>query len=133
MVQVRLILRFAAAALGAALLCLSACGGPGAKPPAGPYRGTLSVSGAPIGDFAFTVADGLVAGTCTLTHNEQLTQVAISGSINGRGIVGRLHNENLGEGPFVGSIGGGGASGTFSYEDAGGVSTQTGTWSANVD
>ena len=110
-------------------LFLSACGGSGFTPDAGPYDGVFTVNGSSEGNLSFTVINGQLGGTARFTHNDQTVTTSISGIVTGNQIVGNIQATNLGFGPFNGSFSNGDASGTFSYTDAGEISTTTGTWS----
>ena len=117
------------------IVLLSACkGGNLFTPLAGPLFGDFAVAEQSIGTFSFTTVDRLVSGTGTLIHNAQTVNVAISAVISGTQLTGTVTNASLGSGEFVGHfIGIGAASGTFTYMDAGAISTTSGTWFAEID
>jgi hypothetical protein len=116
-----------------AALLLSACDGGGFVPASGVFGGELLVDQASIGSFNFTVINGAVAGTGTLVHNDQAVTVAISGLLNGTVIDAQIANASLGQGSFTGSFNSAATcAGEFTYADNGGVSEQSGTWTAVV-
>ncbi len=116
------------ALLLAVMFCMTACGGSGFTPDPGPYDGVFTVSGSTDGNLSFTVINGQLGGTARFTHNDQTVTAAISGLVTGNQIVGNIQATNIGFGPFNGTFSSNAASGTFSYTDAGEISTTTGTW-----
>jgi len=116
-----------------AALILSACDGGGFVPASGVFSGELVVDQTSIGTFNFTVINGAVAGTGTLVHNEQAVTVAISGLLSGTTIDAQIANASLGQGSFTGRFNSASTcAGEFTYADNGGVSEQSGSWTAVV-
>jgi hypothetical protein len=114
-----------------AAILTASCGGGGITPAAGVFSGNLTVGETNVGTFNFTINNGQIAGTGSLIHNEQTVPVAISGFLNGLTIDAQIVNASLGDGSFDGLFTSEvTCSGTFTYEDIGGVSSQSGTWTA---
>jgi hypothetical protein len=116
-------------------LVLAGCGGDSAfTPDVGPFTGTFTINTASMGTFTFTANAGALGGTGTLMHNNQPVLVTISANIYGSTIDGTVQNANLGSGSFTGHFDGTDqAYGAYSYTDAGGITTQTGTWTALIN
>jgi len=116
------------------LLVMAGCGGSDFKPETGPFNGTFSDGSTQLGTFTFTVTDGLVGGTGTLTHNGFQVNVSISAVISGASISGTVSNSSVGTGGFVGSFSNeGSAQGTFDFHGTLDQKVTSGTWSAKVD
>lgn len=127
-------LTYIVAALLAVLL--AGCGGGGGPfvPDPGPFTGDLVVDGTVVGSITFTATASSIGGTGNITHNEQVQVITVSANVFDNVVDGFLQNANLGHGPIEGvflnklEI-----SGTFSYSDAAGLTTQTGTWIATAE
>jgi hypothetical protein len=119
-------------AIAGLLLALSACGGKGFAPSAGPFSGTLTTSDGPIGTFSFTTtADGLLGGSGTISAGGNVDPISLTGLISGTQIAGNLSNVNLGSGDFKGRfLSATIASGTFTYVDTAQTVHLSGTWEA---
>jgi len=120
----------------AVLVLAAACnGGAAFMPLPGPFAGLFTITGGgAAGTFNFTTNGGALGGTGTLVHNAQQVTVAISAAIEGHKITGNVANTSLGSGSFTGtfttdSV----AQGTYTYTDIGNITTDTGTWAAQVE
>jgi hypothetical protein len=118
--------------LAVVAVLIAGCSGGGTFIPDNkPFTGQFIVNGAAIGNFSFTATAESLGGTGTLVHNEQPVTVAISAALNSKSFTGTVQNASLGGGTFSGAFKDGNqASGTFTYQDAGQISTQSGTWQA---
>lgn len=121
-------------AVGLAVLIAASCSGSSLFFPAiGPFRGEFMVEGEVIGNFNLTTTSGLLGGTGTLTHNDQPVNISISATIDGMEVSGTVSNASLGSGGISGLFADeNNLSGQFNYQDKGGISTTTGTWTATT-
>jgi hypothetical protein len=123
-----------ALALVFTLLLASCGGGPDFVPNVGPFSGQFLVETTSNGTFTFTANNGALGGTGSLVHNAQPVTVTISANIFGSTISGVIQNANLGSGTFTGRFDQvDQAYGDYTYTDAAGLTTQTGTWTALTD
>lgn len=122
-------------AIIAVLMLAVACGGGGAfVPDNGPFNGQFLVDTTSNGTFTFTVNNAALGGTGSLIHNNQAVVVTISANVFGKTIDGVIQNANLGYGTFTGQFHDENqAAGSYSYTDAGGLTTQSGTWYATFE
>lgn len=113
-------------------LAVGCSGGTAFVPDLGAFAGQFISDSAAIGNFSVNVTTGSFGGGGSLVHNSQNVEVAISATITGSSISGRVENASLGHGSFTGHfVGGSHAEGEFTYTDAAGLSTTSGTWLAN--
>ena len=114
------------------VLATVSCGGGGDFiPDNGPFAGQFMEGTTANGNFTFTANNAALGGTGTIVHNAQPVTITISANINGATITGVIANANLGNGTFTGQFSRTDeASGEYTYTDAAGLTTQTGTWTA---
>lgn len=115
------------------LMLAAGCGGGNSfSPEFGSFTGQFISGGAAIGNFSTIVTSASFGGGGSLVHNEQSVEVAISATIKGSTITGHVENASLGHGSFTGHfVGHSHAEGDFTYTDAAGLTTTTGTWFAD--
>lgn len=113
------------------VMVVGCSGGSAFIPDLGPFTGQFFVDQVAIGSFSVVVTAKSFGGGGSMVHNEQNVEVAISATVTGSAISGTVENASLGHGSFTGHfVGGSHAEGEYTYTDAAGLTTTTGTWTA---